>query len=193
MRISDWSSDVCSSDLGSGERVDNVEQPALGVVAMYRVEIIIKGTADEMALAVRIAKATLHRDGVCHIEIDVSKERIIFDRLPAEIRSSGKWHRQQSARPVYLREIRDDAISIGSWAKLIDFAVLIISTDGDPHARCGVVRQAQFLVEVTNISVVGDIIIVLHRSAVIRRPVITLIVRLRSDRGQGQKIGRAHV
>src|SRR3546814_8104526 len=78
---------------------------------MYRVEIIIKGTADEMALAVRIAKATLHRDGVCHIEIDVSKERIIFDRLPAEIRSSGKWHRQQSARPVYLREIRDDAIS----------------------------------------------------------------------------------
>src|SRR3546814_20165009 len=31
---------------GSGERVDNVEQPALGVVAMYRVEIIIKGTAD---------------------------------------------------------------------------------------------------------------------------------------------------
>src|SRR3546814_4653172 len=108
MRISDWSSDVCSSDLrtgavtrlqggrcsqahqGSGERVDNVEQPALGVVAMYRVEIIIKGTADEMALAVRIAKATLHRDGVCHIEIDVSKERIIFDRLPAEIRCSGK-------------------------------------------------------------------------------------------------------
>src|SRR3546814_2252982 len=109
MRISDWSSDVCSSDLirplpilytdkwiavgirqrvdrtgavtrlqggrcsqahqGSGERVDNVEQPAKGVVAMYRVEIIIKGTADEMALAVRIAKATLHRDGVCHIEI----------------------------------------------------------------------------------------------------------------------------
>src|SRR3546814_11284151 len=47
---------------GSGERVDNVEQPAKGVVAMYRVEIIIKGTADEMALAVRIAKATLHRD-----------------------------------------------------------------------------------------------------------------------------------
>src|SRR3546814_5289645 len=40
---------------GSGERVDNVEQPAKGVVAMYRVEIIIKGTADEMALAVRIA------------------------------------------------------------------------------------------------------------------------------------------
>src|SRR3546814_7327701 len=37
---------------GSGERVDNVEQPAKGVVAMYRVEIIIKGTADEMALAV---------------------------------------------------------------------------------------------------------------------------------------------
>src|SRR3546814_9045343 len=114
----DWSSEVCSSDLhqGAGERVDNVEQPALGVVAMYRVEIIIKGTADEMALAVRIAKATLHRDGVCHIEIDVSKERIIFDRLPAEIRCSGKWHRQQSARPVYLREIRDDAISIGKLA-----------------------------------------------------------------------------
>src|SRR3546814_6568018 len=115
MRISDWSSDVCSSDLcsqahqGSGERVDNVEQPAKGVVAMYRVEIIINGTADEMALAVRIAKATLHRDGVCHIEIDVSKERIIFDRLPAEIRCSGKWHRQQSGRPVYLREIRGDS------------------------------------------------------------------------------------
>src|SRR3546814_6616701 len=113
MRISDWSSDVCSSDLdalkgirplpilytdkwiavgirqrvdrtgavtrlqggrcsqahqGSGERVDNVEQPALGVVAMYRVEIIIKGTADEMALAVRIAKATLHREiGRAHV------------------------------------------------------------------------------------------------------------------------------
>src|SRR3546814_14436996 len=97
---------------GSGERVDNVEQPALGVVAMYRVEIIIKGTADEMALAVRIATATLHRDGVCNIEIDVTKERIIFDRLPAAIRSSGTWPRPPSARPVYLREIRDDAISI---------------------------------------------------------------------------------
>src|SRR3546814_6718788 len=68
-----------------------------------------------------------------------------------------------------------------------------MSTDGDPHARCGVVRQAQFLVEVTNISVVGDIIIVLHRSAVIRRPAITLIVRIRSDRGQGQIIGHVIV
>src|SRR3546814_14141176 len=109
MRISDWSSDVCSSDLlkgirplpilytdkwiavgirqrvdrtvavtrlqggrcsqahqGSGERVDTVEQPALGVVAMYRVDIIINGTADEMALAVRLAKATLPRAGACH-------------------------------------------------------------------------------------------------------------------------------
>src|SRR3546814_15611174 len=127
MRISDWSSDVCSSDLlkgirplpilytdkwiavgirqrvdrtvavtrlqggrcsqahqGSGERVDNVEQPALGVVAMYRVEIIIKGTADEMALAVRISKATLHRNRVCHIEIDVSNKHIIFDPLHVE-------------------------------------------------------------------------------------------------------------
>src|SRR3546814_15450278 len=46
---------------GSGERVDNVEQPALGVVAMYRVEIIIKGTADDMALAVSITKDTLTR------------------------------------------------------------------------------------------------------------------------------------
>src|SRR3546814_19249759 len=122
MRISDWSSDVCSSDLaedalkgirplpilytdkwiavgirqrvdrtgavtrlqggrcpqahqGSGERVDNLEQHALGAVAMYRVEIIIKGKSDEMALAVRIAKATLHRDSDFPINIHISKDR----------------------------------------------------------------------------------------------------------------------
>src|SRR3546814_18173795 len=112
MRISDWSSDVCSSDLlkgirqlpilytdkwiaggirqrvdrtvavtrlqggrcsqahqGSGERVDNVAQPALGGVAMYWVEIIIKSPDEEIALAVRIAKATNQSDGFCHNEI----------------------------------------------------------------------------------------------------------------------------
>src|SRR3546814_19093846 len=82
--------------------------------------------------------------------------------------------------------ISDWSSDVCSSDLLIDFAVLIISTDGDPHARCGVVRQAQLLVEVTNISVVGDIIIVLPRSAVIRRPAITLIVRICSDRGQGK-------
>src|SRR3546814_17207204 len=106
-----------------------------------------------MALAVRIAKATLHRDGVCHIEIDVSKERIIFDRLPSEIRCSGKWHRQQSARPVYLREIRDDAISILKLAYLIDFAVMLIITDVYTHSRFCFVRPSQYLFAFPNIFV----------------------------------------
>src|SRR3546814_9780537 len=98
MRISDWSSDVCSSDLGYGLRLENVpvenDEPALGQIRhqLLRNQIARSIEAGVTAQRVQFVQPVADRDIGADRHDNVGEARItaIADFVRSEARRVGK-------------------------------------------------------------------------------------------------------
>src|SRR3546814_4024038 len=107
MRISDWSSDVCSSDLAARERAELARRQLRGVhhegvVVQARDQVLagqfadVTPGVDQRALQRRVAEAIAQRGGVLDLDEIQRAARLLRDRLAQPLRSEEHTSELQS-------------------------------------------------------------------------------------------------